>query len=834
MSTPKIKVYRLEKGYNQDSDNDIQSKVNSELLPFIKKPAKPTDAYYLTGIGEQSIQYNGKKINPEPVVYSGEVFKVGTTSEKIECTDWVKNGFYRPRLGYYKVATVNGVQVDKFYELGGFNTNELEIFEEIKNVKSGQESFYNYYTEKDFIYSHPFLFSKNTDDMCYEIVYIDGIGENTGKTYLQIKLFEEKINEVYGSYPAELDQFIIQYYYYDPISKSIQLNNYPIYNHGNYFYNPMLFISEKIELTIEENQEELLYRHSQEIDCNNDWIYYGDGSPIVTYGDKVLGKSECELIYSYRNDQRKIVAKISEDFLKNNSQTGTNKYCLHYNTDSSLILNPVSKPIDLSINDDTKNSQMLQVGENWITATKKIPLVAIKYNDMELTKYSDYELTYTETTIQVEISEDFLSVHTQDELNHYYLYYTDELYVDLVIEMDIQSTSYRKSGLIVYGENWNFETVNSPIVKVKYGKDHLTQDLDYTIEHSGNDFFVRVKKFSSNYPYVLYYELKQKYNLDIDTGLLTFEEVPENFFLYYRPKLQKSSIFISEYTNWSFGHLRENPDIFFGEKDYPGDEAESADTGTPLYSGLKPTFISSGYQIDYMRGTVSFTDGYKTVYRSEATDLLNRGVQQSETFVRACFSYYPEVYGVFRQKMELVSDTDGYVYKPISDKRYLNSLGKRWIMKSDNYQPIFFEGWTDKVKVCSQYLTTAPNYDNLQSKKIVEILATDKQDEINGKLSFILPMIESAFIVFNGFTSGLNQIISFSNENGNIENFSLTSTINSGNEKFYLNGNELIKGEIFKFQSNVKIAIIFLGLSENTETNSKMASFQIVSAEIQQ
>ena len=63
MSTPKIKVYRLDKGYNKDADNDIQTKVNSELLPFIQKKSKPTDAYYLTGISEQKIQWNGEKIS---------------------------------------------------------------------------------------------------------------------------------------------------------------------------------------------------------------------------------------------------------------------------------------------------------------------------------------------------------------------------------------------------------------------------------------------------------------------------------------------------------------------------------------------------------------------------------------------------------------------------------------------------------------------------------------------------------------------------------------------------------------------------------------------------
>ena len=131
MSTPKIKVYRLEKGYNRDSDNDIQSKVNDELLPFIQKPTKSTDAYYLTGVSEKKIQWGGERINTQPYYYlektNGE-YKIDETSKQYVPIDlftneneklkteylgeypenghkvenWVQKGYYKPRLGYFE------------------------------------------------------------------------------------------------------------------------------------------------------------------------------------------------------------------------------------------------------------------------------------------------------------------------------------------------------------------------------------------------------------------------------------------------------------------------------------------------------------------------------------------------------------------------------------------------------------------------------------------------------------------------------------------------------------------------------------------------------------
>lgn len=651
MSTPKIKVYRLEKGYNRDSDNDIQSKIDSELLPFIEKPTKPTDAYYLTGISEQLVQFNGKKINVTPN-YDDEIFPIsgGNESREIECTNWIKSGFYRPRLGY--------LVEEKFMELASINFNEIAILEEIKNVNSGKVSAKNYFTKNDFIFAHPLVYSQirfDEEKPCYSFEYSED------KSTIKFTLDTERITEVFGSTPpvTSNSDYVIQYYEQDEDSKDLILDNYPIYNHNNYYYNTKIFSSQKVELEVITDSDSSEYRNSQEINCDN-WIYYENGKPVIVCDGYVLTEGkDYELLYSFKEEVRKLIVKISEELLKSNVSSS---YNLYYNTDECL----------------------------------------------------------------------------------------------------------------------------------------LTEGDDYTI--------------------------------DSDTGKITFtNEVSENIFIYYRKKVQKSKTFVSEYVNWSFGHLRENPDIFYGEKDYAGDEAEEAETGVPIYSGMKPTFISSGYQIDYFRGAVNFTDGMKSTYRSEAVDLTSRDIYTPETFVRANFSYYPEIHNVFRQKMEMVDDTDGFVYKPVNDKRFVGSENKRWIIKNDDYQPMFFENWTDKIQVCSQYLTTAPNYDALENKcnQNIKILATDSDEVVNSKLTFILPMVESKYLVFSGFVDSLNHNILFTDKMGNeVDSFNLTSD----NEIFKINETELNNGEVIKLSED-KIEIKFILLGIESKNGEKTISFQIISAQ---
>ena len=563
------------------------------------------------------------------------------------------------------------------------------------------------------IYAHPFLYSKSIEDapapedrpIYNEKYYIEGtedyeVVEKDNANYIRVSIDELSVEGVFETDELSMSTYTLRYYLEDENSKTLLLEDYPIYDHKNYYYKPQLFNSKSIQLNIDEE------RHSQTIECGNEWIFNGAGEPIVTFDEKILkesrgGEGDYEMFYTYdkTTEKRTLYIKLSEEcYSKKGEKT---EIILHYNTDNSLV-----------------------------------------------------------------------------------------------------------------------------------------PETDYTI--------------------------------DSDSGLITFNDgvpVPENLFIYYRKKLQNTTIYASEYPNWSFGHLRENPDIFFGEKDYPGDETED-ENGTPLLGGLKPSFVSEGYQIDYFRGTVNFIDGNKVTYRSEAPVREERDTNTPETFVRANFSYYPEIHNVFRQKMERVNtdDTEGFIYKPVYDKRFGNSIGKRWIMKNDDYQPMFFQNFTDGINTASQYLTTVPNPDVLSKKSIIEINNTNDISSNNKNLHFILPMIESKFITFKIYETGqapnnkdtvwntlshkitFKSLINEKNEDGSdkfeeVESFELVET----DGVFTLNGIELKPfSELTDDESNstsetdfgitvvkgVKVKVMISYLNTYTQVGVKSISFQLISAEV--
>ena len=142
-------------------------------------------------------------------------------------------------------------------------------------------------------------------------------------------------------------------------------------------------------------------------------------------------------------------------------------------------------------------------------------------------------------------------------------------------------------------------------------------------------------------------------------------------------------------------------------------------------------------------------------------------------------------------------------------------------MKSDTYQPLFFDEFIDGVKICSQYISTFPNYDNLENKTI------SISDNIENNLTFILPLVESKFVIFNK-----NNIISFLNDNFEVvENFELNI---SEENKIFLGNIELEIGKETKITGNIlELNVIYLYSEEkNLDKEQEMSfSMQIISVE---
>ena len=329
-----------------------------------------------------------------------------------------------------------------------------------------------------------------------------------------------------------------------------------------------------------------------------------------------------------------------------------------------------------------------------------------------------------------------------------------------------------------------------------------------------------------NSVFKIHYVYRDKY-IDEDTGEMVGFNGYNNLFVYFSKKVQQTSVYISENVNWSLGHLRENPDVFFGEKDYAGDESQDTGSGTPTDSGLKPNYIKNGYNIHYMKGNVTFTDGVKTVYKTTSSDRDLRDVNTVETFVRANYSYYPLIGGTFRREMELIDSSDGYLYKASSvDNRIGQANSKRWITKNDQQQLQYFENFTDMVNVCSQYISTAPNYENLKSKRVILIYDTDTSNRVLEKLTFNIPFVRSEFFATRNIEQLYTQI-TVNNDKGDLVEI-FTFEINEGIVK--VNNTELKEENITNINGeNITMQILFVESEINKDTGISQNSFQIVS-----
>jgi hypothetical protein len=142
MATPKLKVYKLDKGYTSDNDNDIQTIVNDELYPIVDKSILPEDAYYLQGVTLQ--EENLLSVGVERVVI------LTSSGEQVQFSgvpNWLVNTGLPPVLladgvneiltENYVIDDINGIiTFDGDVYAGSYPTNIQATFREVGNTSS--------------------------------------------------------------------------------------------------------------------------------------------------------------------------------------------------------------------------------------------------------------------------------------------------------------------------------------------------------------------------------------------------------------------------------------------------------------------------------------------------------------------------------------------------------------------------------------------------------------------------------------------------------------------------------------------------------------------------
>lgn len=98
MATPKIKIYRLDRGYSESADNDIQAQVNDELLPIVDKNIIPDDAYYLYGVTGGAVLGDplSQTLKPIGVQTVEALSNPGSEVQSGSVGNWIIDGYYTP------------------------------------------------------------------------------------------------------------------------------------------------------------------------------------------------------------------------------------------------------------------------------------------------------------------------------------------------------------------------------------------------------------------------------------------------------------------------------------------------------------------------------------------------------------------------------------------------------------------------------------------------------------------------------------------------------------------------------------------------------------------
>lgn len=132
-----------------------------------------------------------------------------------------------------------------------------------------------------------------------------------------------------------------------------------------------------------------------------------------------------------------------------------------------------------------------------------------------------------------------------------------------------------------------------------------------------------------------------------------------------------SQYFASEHSHWVQDHMRLNPDIFVGTRDYPGDQGEIE--GEPFVQGVVPQYREIGtYQINYNEGWVKFPER----------------VDSRLTPVKANYSFIPGIRQLKRARLEVVGGTGNLTWRlPAVPTDWPEAYAKPFVNRSDKAFP---------------------------------------------------------------------------------------------------------------------------------------------------
>lgn len=608
MATPKIKIYRLFKGYSSTNDNDIQGATNDELLPIKQKKLMPAEAYELVGVNsiENDILVPVKRLgfNNSTGVESGYEYSISDTSGKLVL----------PSNIFTKYLVVNK------------ETMFIEVWKKINENE-------------------------------YSSTYLKGI-----------LISEEDQNEPVDSsydykifYDTTAENWII---WFTAEGSSIQDTTYLLKNIWVYE------LEEKsLEHTLIYDQDDTLNLDVSNMNGEKRQLFYDTSNPDFL-GVLVYDKTE-------DNQQGELISPVYYTVVK----------------DGRIIFNP----------------QVVKTTRN----------IIIKY---QLFK-KDLSSPYLFTSLKCKL---YNGTPDGTSLNN--------LFVERVkrIHNNITFTK-NQDGVYEFSDSSkeNLEMLCGGIIVNHKTKPWRTVSTTGKVDTSSSSSSSSSSSLSDNTIVIDYYtdptrgvfDLTSYINNAISKGDIDLNNVDYllrgSFVSTYYYESSPTKTFVSDYQNWVTEHMRLNPDIFYGKKDYPGDEYIDSNNNT-IQTPAIPCFVESGYTIRYRNGAVVFGED-KEDFDATSTEAES----ESKGKVRANFTYYAGLESVVNQKLDLDPNyvSGGFKYKALTDKEYPGSIGKRWVYR-DDIQQFIGVSFLTKVKDPTTGKWTdvnLPDKSTIQSEKLTQV-----------------------------------------------------------------------------------------------------------------
>lgn len=242
---------------------------------------------------------------------------------------------------------------------------------------------------------------------------------------------------------------------------------------------------------------------------------------------------------------------------------------------------------------------------------------------------------------------------------------------------------------------------------------------------------------------LVYYEkYKMKFSKE-DTGY-----VNENNEIVYRnplcigyripcyEKVKNTNLFVSSFPNWLKGHLNNDLDVFVGNRSYSG---TAVDVDNKNIEAIYPNYSNEGWYAMYPEGSVQFAQNqiqydyfdvfnygtqmnavsvqdveWNTIvqnvlpnYIDGNEDSINSSYKLYYNKVKYNVAYYDGIYAVIRSKLSNYSiQNGGSHYALLQDDDFKDSVGKRWVLRDDNYIRFLYEsGLTElpeKIRVSNE------------------------------------------------------------------------------------------------------------------------------------